>query len=93
MRTVPENREVLCPCYYLVILQKVAWFKREQQRHVVIFGMLAMDVVGFILQQPARLVHHPVRRMDGYHYLANLLFYVNSDIELSFRGLSVYLLV
>lgn len=67
---------------YLVVLQEVAWLEGEQQRHVVVQRVFAVDVVGLVLQQPSRLVYHPVRRVNGHLHLALLVLDVHCDVQL-----------
>jgi len=49
--------------------------------------MLPVDVVRLVLQQPARLVHHPVGRVDGHHHAARLVDHVHGDVQLRLRAL------
>lgn len=67
---------------HLVVLQEVAWLEGEKQRHVVVQRVFAVDVVGLVLQQATRLVHHPVRRVNGHLHLPLLVLDVHCDVQL-----------
>lgn len=63
--------------FHLIVSQEVSWFEGEQQGHVIVQGVLTMDIISFVLQQPARLIHHPIRRMDRNHRLSQVVFNVD----------------
>lgn len=44
--------------------------------------MFAVDVVRLVLQQPPRLVHHPVRRVNGHLHLSLLVLDVHGNVQL-----------
>ena len=58
------------------------WLVGEQQRHVIVQRVFAVDVVSLVLQQPACLVQHPIRRVDGDYRLAGVVLDVNRDVKL-----------
>lgn len=45
---------------YLVVFQEVTRLEGEEQGHVVVQRVFTVDIIGLVLQQPARLVHHPI---------------------------------
>ncbi|TNN62600.1 hypothetical protein EYF80_027199 [Liparis tanakae] len=62
---------------------EVARLEGEEQRHVVLQRVFAVDVISLVLQQPARLVHHPIRGVDGDHRLPQVILDMHRDIQLS----------
>lgn len=68
---------------HLVVLQEVARLEGEEQRHVVLQRVFTVDVISLVLQQPARLVHHPIRGVDGDHCLPQVILDMHRDIQLS----------
>ena len=67
---------------HLVVPEEVSRFKGEEQGHVVVHRVFAVNVVRLVLQQAASLVDHPVRRVNGHHCLALLKLHVNSYVQL-----------
>lgn len=67
---------------YLIVPQEVAGLEGEEQRHVIVQRVLAVDIVRLVLQQPACLVHHPVWRVNRNHHLSKVIFNVHRNVQL-----------
>lgn len=68
--------------FYLVVLQEVSGLEGEEQGHVIVQWVFAVNIISFVLQQPACLVHHPVRRVNSNHHLSQFIFDVHSYVQL-----------
>lgn len=67
---------------YLIVPQEVAGLEGEEQGHVIVQRVLAVDIVRLVLQQPACLIHHPVRRVNRNHHLSQVIFNVHRNVQL-----------
>lgn len=57
----------------------------EEQGHVVVLGecVFMMNIISFVLQQSARLIHHPVWGMDCNGCVSRIILYMHCYVQLS----------
>lgn len=78
---------------YLIVFQEVSRLEGEEQGHVIIQRVFAVDIIGFVLQQPACLVQHPIRRMDSNLRLSLVIFNMHCYVQLSPPALRPFTIV